>query len=162
MKQEEELMSTQQERFPVAATAWDFAKSTQDDKSGGVANRKRLIALFQLIIGASIGFAIFHYWSQTLAYVVWGIAGTTGLVAFISPLGAYRYIEKAVGGLGWLLGTIMGVLLLVPLYFLFFAPIRLFSRGGKKNAIFAKPQTDSFWVTREVNTESRSTYETQY
>lgn len=155
-------MSTPQERFPVAATVWDFAKAAPDAKDSGLANRKRLIALVQLIIGASIGFAIFHYWSRTFAYVVWGIAGTTGLIALVSPLGAYTYIEKAVAGLAWLIGTIMGALLLVPLYFLFFAPIHLFSRGGKKNAIYAKPQTDSFWVPRQRDEKSRSTYETQY
>lgn len=83
-----------------------------------------------------------------------GLALTLGVVtlglAIASPGVGYARMERAVDRLASIVGTVVGFVLLAPVFFLFFVPFRLLARRGRRDRLMRELEREraSYWVRR--------------
>jgi hypothetical protein len=63
------------------------------------------------------------------------LGGLTLLLALVSPTRGYLALKRAVDGLGRGIGTLLGFLLLAPVFYLFVTPLGLLTRRGRGDRI---------------------------
>jgi hypothetical protein len=124
----------------------------------------RIKGVIHGLIGSLAGLIIYWYWSKTLAIVVWSITAFTFLAAELSPLGVYSSIEKAIGGLTWLIGSLVTWMLLLPLYYLIFMPTSfLFRRGSRDRLARNFPgKQESYWEKHRPAGDIEKSYLNQF
>lgn len=148
----------------AAASIWEYAR--EDKPRNLIKNRRkaRLRGIIQALVGVFIGSLIFFFWSQTLAYFVFGISGIVAVLALFSPEKGFGFLEKLFLSLGSIIGVFMGVILLTPLYFFFFTPFNILFRRGDKNIIRREfpGRRDSYWISREDEKIDSKIYKQQF
>jgi hypothetical protein len=103
-------------------------------------------ALVKLAVGGLVGFLFFAARKPTMAYVVWGVGGTVGLVSLASR-GAREAIDGALLRFGRWLGTFVGAALLGAVYLLFVTPLRLVRRlFGADDLHLRDRDRPSYWL----------------
>lgn len=131
------------------------------------AARKR--GVIQAGIGAGIGVVLYfvlvcYGHSPIIAYIAWSISGIVLLAALLSPGWAYAGIEKGIGFVARWVGLVMTVVLLTPIFFLFFMPFRFLFRLGARDRLMRKfpGSTASYWVQRQEETINSESYRRQF
>jgi len=108
-----------------------------------------------------MGALFFGFDAVRLAAVAWGLAGVVLLAALLSPSGMYAAIGRALALLGHGIGRALAVLLLTPVFFLFFLPFgRLLRRGRRDRLERGKERSlPSYWHRRDDRPRTKSSYE---
>ncbi|MDJ0866399.1 MAG: hypothetical protein QNK03_09850 [Myxococcota bacterium] len=124
----------------------------------------RLKGLIQALVGAVVAGLFYVFWSHTVAYVVWSIAGVIGLSALLSPRGLYALIDRAFLALGELLGRALTRVLLTTIYYAVFAPFGALFRRGRRDPMkrFYEPDAPSYWTDRDLGRSGSALRERQY
>lgn len=151
------------EELNVSKTVWHWRRQ-EATRKGELANKNRIKGLVHGLIGGAVGTLIFLYLSKTVGYIAFTIAGTLTLIALISPTGAFVTIERAIERFSFGVGTFVGALILVPVYYLFFTPFRLFLRRGRNDSMqrWLDSEASSYWLVRETDGRSARDYERQF
>ncbi|MCH9650243.1 MAG: hypothetical protein K0U98_18540 [Deltaproteobacteria bacterium] len=120
--------------------------------------------MLQGIIGAAIGVLIFLFWHRNMAFVVWTLSSLTVLTAILSPQGLYRRLLKAIEALGHVIGRVLTVVLLVPLYLLFFTPFGGLLRRGRRDRMkrWYEADAQTYWQPRDAPSKGLERYERQF
>ena len=133
----------------VSAAVWPWRASEDTaESSETAASTRRKHAVIEAAIGATVGAILFFgFHKVVIPYVVWSIA-TLVLVGglFIPPL----YVGFKKGGMLLAKGVGVGLswLLLVPFFYICFAPGRLLMRLSGKDPMCRKfePDLASYWT----------------
>ena len=147
-------------RPEASAAIWRWQERASQSKQPPAMGRSlRASGLVRAAIGIAIGAAFFFLWSKVVAYIAFAVAGSTGMCALVSPNGAYAAIERAMGRFAGLVGQVMTVLLMTPLFYLFFLPFGLMFRRGKRDSMkrFYDSSVETYWTERnDDDTGSRT------
>ncbi len=138
------------EQNAVSKVVWRWTE-TAAPKPAGMPRQAK--AFIQFLVMAAIG-ALFYFFPRAhphrvMAYIVFSLAGIvlfSGL--FIPPL--FKLIERFGAWLGRIVGTGLTYLLLVPFFYLAFAPAHFFlNLRGKDPMCRAVPTSaTTYWVPR--------------
>lgn len=151
-------------RPEAAAAIWDWrGERAAGDQAGSAAHHRRQ-GVIQALVGAAVGMAIFLFWRPGIAYLVWTISTLTLLAALLSPEGVYAAIGRGIAGLSRWVGRLLGYVLLVPLFFLFFTLFGWLFRGGRKDRLerWFDRETASYWKPRQDGDRTLADYERQF
>jgi hypothetical protein len=134
---------------PEAATViWDSTRAVdvRDDPTAE-ARRKRRHGVVQALVTASAGAVLVLLGLRLPACLAFGAAAVLGLSALVAPLSLYAAIEHALLALGRRTGTLLGWVLLVPVFYLFFAPFGRVLRRGRRDRLQRRfdPDAPSYW-----------------
>ncbi len=120
---------------------------TPDAGRGEDAGRYRIKAVSKAAIAYTVGALVWYFWAPTVGKVAIG-AGTILLLAgMISPLVAFKAINRFLDGIVVGVGLVTSYILLVPTYYLMIAPMGLLLRRGKgdKLARSIDGAAESYW-----------------
>ncbi len=142
----------------AAAAIWDWRNRHTGNETGSLNRRRRLHGALRGAVGLAIGALIFFFWSRIIAYVAFALSGFVLAAALLSPSGLYTGVEKAMARFGHWVGAALTVLLLTPIFFLFFTPYRILFRRGKRGKVknWLDSGADSYWETRETAPDADS------
>jgi hypothetical protein len=151
-------------RAEAARVIWDWRGTRARQASGNRARAVRIRGIGGGAVGGLIGLALYHYVSVTIAMIAFGIAGLTSVAALASPLGAYRWVEKAAGLMALAVGMILTWILLTPVYYGFFLPFSLLFRRGDADQMKRRldPAAPSYWIKRQDPPPGPAPYERQF
>ena len=146
----------------VSKTVWRWEQKAGSRKNE-LAGKNRMKGLLHGVIGGAVGALIFTFLSKTVGYIAFTIAGTLTLIALISPTGAFVTIERAIERFSIGVGTFVGALILIPVYYLFFTPFRLFLRRGRNDSMqrWLDAEASSYWTVR-ADERKPEDYERQF
>jgi hypothetical protein len=134
-------------RAEAAAAIWDWrpATGTRGD-AAGEASRKRLRGVVQALVTAAVG-AVLFFSLRVPAFLAFGLAGLVGVSALVAPTSLFAAIEHAFLGLGRWTGWLLGWVLLVPVFYLFFAPFGRLLRRGRRDRLQRRfdREAPSYW-----------------
>jgi hypothetical protein len=146
-------------RPEAAAAVWDWRRNGESAAGDGP-SRLRRRALVEAAVAAAAGGLLF-FWKPPLAWVAWTIGAATLLAALLSPEGLYAGIRRGVAWFGHAVGQVLTVVLLVPLFFGFFAVFGALFRRGRRNRM--EPRFDraapSYWKRRDARERTLADYE---
>jgi hypothetical protein len=150
-------------RPEAAAVVWDW-RNRATGSSGPGAARMRLQGLVQAEVAAGFGGVLFLFWSQTIGSIVLTVAGIVGFSALVSPLGLFAAIERLFLALGRATGRLLTWILLVPVFYGFFAPFGQLLRRGRRDRLKRRlePEAATYWEPHEGPTAASSSLERQY
>lgn len=111
-------------------------------------------------IGLIIGTAL-YFWKPPLAYVAWSLSGVVLFAALVSPGGFYAAIGRGLARFGEWVGRFLAVVLLTPVFFLFFLPFGRLTRWGKRDKLerWFDRAAPSYWHRRNDPPRDRAFYE---
>jgi hypothetical protein len=140
---------------PEAADAiWSFrppaaARECRNPASGS--SRARLRGLLQALAAAAGGAVLLFFSLRTPAFVAFALAGVVGVSALVAPTSLYAGLERVVLALGKWTGRVLGWVLLVPVFYLFFAPFGRLFRRGRRDRLQRWLERDaaSYWERHE-------------
>lgn len=137
-------------RPEAAAEIWRWRAPAAGVEAPSAARARRR-GLLQALGAGVFGTLLFVFWSQTIATIVFCVAGIIGLSALLSPTGLYAGVEKLFVSLAHWTGRGLTWLLMVPLFYLFFLPFGLLFRRGRRDRMrrFYEPEAPSYWEPRE-------------
>lgn len=142
----------------AAAAIWDWRAKSQEDAAGPTPSSLRLKAVLQSAVGFAVGTLMLLFVSRTIGMIALGLASVILLAGLLSPQGLYVAIQRMFEATGRLVGQGMTWIIMVPLFYLFFAPFGLLMRRGRRDQLkcFYEPETDSYWEPHKTLTaESR-------
>ena len=127
---------------------------------GGV--RKR--AVVQALIALAIAGALLWFDHVFLAGLTVAVSSVGLVAALISPLGAYATVERGLQMFARGVATVVGWLVLVPLFYLFFLPFALLFRRGASDPMrrFYQRSATSYWTDREPVSERQAARRRQF
>ena len=151
-------------RPEAAAAIWDWRGERAPAPLAPSTARLRLEGLVRSLVGAAIGTAVFFLWHRNVAYVVWASAALTLLAAMASPTGAYAALGRGLAAFGRAVGRVLTVVLLTPVFLLFFLPFRLLLRGGRRDRLerWFDRELPSYWKRRDEPERTKASYERQF
>lgn len=131
--------------------AWPTAVSAAKAPAHDGAAEVRRSGLLRGGVGLVAGGILFALGHPLLAGIAATIGGLTAVLALVSPLGAYAALDGLMRKFGVLVGKIMTVLVMVPIFGLFFVPFGLLFRRGAKDPMHRalEPSAPSYWRVRE-------------
>ncbi len=138
--------SVQRGSETASATIWNWRGG--DERAE--ARRARIGGALRGVIGGLVGGAMFLLGHVGIAYVAWSLSGGLALLALLSPLGAHAVVLRAMNAAGRMVGTLVGWILLTPVYFFFFVPFRVLFRRGTRDRMNRRidPDATSYWRER--------------
>jgi len=145
-------------RPEAAAAIWDWSSKESGKKPGPTASSLRLKALLQSFVGLTVGSLLFLYVSETIGMIAIGLASVILLSGLLSPLGLYSAIQRLFEATGRWVGQAMTWIIMVPLFYLFFAPFGFLMRRGRRDQLkcFYEPEASSYWEPHKpLTAESR-------
>lgn len=153
----------QSARPEAAAVAWDWRARNAAPVTPSLA-RKRRAGTIQAAVAASAGVLLIQFVSPLIGRVVLVIAGLVLASALISPAGLYAAIERLFAALGVATGRLLTWLLLVPLFYLFFAPFGRLLRRGRRDRLrrYLEHDATTYWEPHTGVTAASASYERQY
>jgi hypothetical protein len=125
----------------------------------------RVHGTVQALIGAVLGGLVYWKLSTTVAIIAWCIAAVVALAAWLSPIGIYAAIWRGIHVVAHAVGRVLTVVLMAPIYYLFFLPFRVLLRTGMRDRMkrtFPDARMDSFWVVRDKPRPHRDSYQRQF
>lgn len=128
-------------------TALPVATAAQSDAAAAARRSGVLRGAVGLVAGA-VFFALGH---PVLASIAGGVGGLTLVLALVSPLGAYAAVDGLMRKFGLLVGRVVTVLVMVPIFGLVFLPFGLLFRRGAKDPMHRtlEPSAPSYWRVRD-------------
>lgn len=151
-------------RPEASAAVWDWRGERSPVAAEDPAARHRRHGVIQALVGALIGTLVFFFWHPWIAYLAWSLSAVTLAAALLSPQRAYAAIGRGVAAFSRGVGRVLGYVLLVPLFFLFFTLFgRLFRRGRRDRLErFFEPGAASYWKRRRDGRRTLADYERQF
>lgn len=145
---------------PEAAAAiwrWKGAAAPAASLKAAALRREGVI---RALVGAVVGGVLFALGLHRLAYVAWGISTLILLAALVSPAGAYAAIGRGLQAFGRLVGRVLAVLLLTPVFFLFFLPFGRLLRGGRRDRLerWFDRAAPTYWRRRDDAPRTAGSY----
>lgn len=146
----------------AAAVAWPWREAV--DASLQRAARRRTLrreGVIRALVGGAVGVALFYFGAPLLARVAWAVAAVVLLAALVSPDGLYAAIGRGLALLGHGVGRLLAILLLTPVFFLFFLPFGKLLRAGRRDRLerWFDPATPSYWHRRDDAPRTKASYE---
>ena len=113
------------------------------------------------LVGAAVGGVLFYFGAPILARVAWVGAAFVLLAALASPDGLYAAIGRGLALLGHGIGRLLAIVLLTPLYWLFFVPFGRLLRAGRRDRLerWFDPAASTYWHRREDAPRTKRSYE---
>ncbi len=147
----------------VSKTVWQWRSEGRPSRNQ-LAGKNRMKGLLHGVIGGVVGGLIFAFLSKTVGYVAFTIAGTLTLIALVSPTGAFVTIESFIEKFSVGVGTFVGALILVPIYYLFFTPFKMLARRGRNDSMqrWLDAEASSYWTVRDKKERQPQDYERQF
>jgi hypothetical protein len=141
---------------------WDWRGERRAREAAAATRSVRLRGVIAGAVGLVAGTLLFLFWSRILGIVALSIGGVTALSALVSPNGIHRQLNRAVGLMAFLVGTILTWLILVPVFYLVFFPFGLIARRGSRDPLERRrdPAAKTYWRTRTETPAER--YERLY
>jgi hypothetical protein len=148
-------------RAEAARAVWDWRGERRRAAAAAQLKAIRTRGIVMLAVGGVVGFLFYRFISRTLAYPVWGIATFVAAAALASPRGLYPWVDRAVGLLVFVVGRGLTLALLIPIYYLVFAPFGLLFRRGERSKLSRKldPAATSYWIARDPTHRDLRAYE---
>jgi len=128
----------------VTYSTWNWR---QDEAPAANAPRASLrrAAFVQAAVLALVGFGLEHVLGHRLpARIVWGLAAVVALLGAFWPRG-YRPVHAFGQAIGRWVGKFLSVVLLVPLYVLFFGAVALYLRTRRRDPMH-RTYLDGAWT----------------
>lgn len=144
---------------------WNWRQETPGAGSAAFLEARRTAlrraGVIQALVGAAVGGALFCFGAVFLARVAWGGAGLVGLAALISPAVLYAAIGRSLRLLGRGIGRLLAILLLTPVFLLFFVPFGRLLRAGRRDRLerWFDPSAPTYWHRRDDAPRTKSSYE---
>lgn len=149
-------------RAEAAAASWEWRRTpaTRGDEAG----RKRLRGVIQALATAAVGAILLFLSLRGLAFLAFGLGGLVGVSALVAPLSLYAAIERAFLALGRGTGWLLGWVLLVPVFYLFFAPFGRLLRRGRRDRLQRRLDRDapSYWEPHRGMRVASDSHRRQY
>jgi hypothetical protein len=135
-------------RPEAAAAIWDWtrAAAARNDPAAE-ARRKRRQGAVRALVTAAAGAVLLLLSLRLPALLAFAAAGVLGVSALFAPLSLYAALERALLALGRRTGALLGWVLLVPVFYLFFAPFGRLLRRGRRDRLQRRldPGAASYW-----------------
>lgn len=134
----------------------EAARAIWDPRGDGTGGRRpdlravRRRGVVRGLIGAAVGAVLFLLGREVLAAVAWALSGTVLILALASPGGLYAALERGLGLLAHWVGRLLSVVLLAPLFAVFFTLFGRLLRGGRRDRLerWLDPGTPTYWKGR--------------
>jgi hypothetical protein len=144
-----------------AASAWPWRAA---DPAREAAVRRRALrreGTTRAGVGLAVGGALFAFGARTLALLAWSLSGTILLAALASPAVVYAAIGRALERLGQLIGKLFAIVLLTPIFLLFFLPFGRLLRARRRDRLerWFDPQLATYWHRRREAARTTADYE---
>lgn len=152
-------------RPEAAAAIWDRQREVEAPVDfPALARRNRLRGLAQALGAGAIGGAMWAFGIRTPAMIVFTVASVVGFSALVAPTSLYSGIERGFAGLGRLTGQALGWILLVPVFYLVFAPFRILLRRGRRDRLqrTIDPDAATYWEPHEGMRTASDSYLRQF
>lgn len=148
----------------AAAVAWRWREADGAADAADVATRRRGLrreGALRAAIGAAVGGALYLVGAAILARVAWAASGFVLLASLASPDGLYAAIGRALALFGHLVGRLLAVVFLTPVFLLFFVPFGLLLRRGRRDRLerWFDPAAATYWHRRGDAPRTKSSYE---
>jgi len=146
----------------VARAIWNW-RAGKSDQTGAQAAHARREGLLRAAIGLAVAAAVWLVWKAPIAPVIGGVSAAVGLLALLSPLGAYRLINRAIAALGRGIATGVTWLLMPIVYYLLFLPVGVLLRARGRLRMKGGPEKGlaSYWIATDRPHPAES-YERQF
>ena len=152
-------------RAEASAAIWDWrrAAGARPDVAGE-ASRKRVRGLVQGLVTAGVGGLLLFFSLRVPAFLAFGLAGLVGISALVAPTSLFAAIEHAFLGLGRWTGWLLGWVLLVPVFYLFFAPFGRLLRRGRRDRLQRRfdREAPSYWEPHRGMRVASDSHRRQY
>lgn len=147
-------------RAEAAAVIWGEAREAAPEGSG----RERRRGSIQAALVAALGLGLRWFGLEAAGLAALCAAALLLTAALLSPRGVYALVSRAVSALGTRIGRGVTWLLLVPLFYVFFAPYGALLRRGARDRLKRRlePDAASYWEPIEGPTAASASYETQW
>ena len=151
-------------RADAAEVVWNWRDPRPQQAADTPSNRPRLRGSLQAAAAAAVGSAFWYFGSPILARVILSVAGGLLLAALLAPRTLYAAIERLFLALGRITAQAITWLLLVPVFYLFFAPFGMLLRRGRRDRLRRnlEPDSESYWEPHEGITAASGSHERQY
>lgn len=149
-------MTVERGKPEAAAAIWTPNEAMgRDDAARSARARATIQGAVAGLAGAGLYFGLDH---TTMAFVAWSIGGSSMLAGWLSPLGLFAAIERAVGVVGQGVGAAMTWLLLGPVYLLVLTPFGLLARRGARDTLKRSLDANeaSYWKKRDPEDQGPS------
>lgn len=147
----------------AAAAAWRWRDSAP---AAAAARRERRRALrregaLRALAGAALGGVLIFLGAAILARVAWVGAGVVLLAALASPDGLYSAIGRGLALLGHGIGRLLAIVLLTPVYWIFFVPFGRLLRAGRRDRLerWFDAAAPTYWHRRTDAARTKASYE---
>ena len=113
------------------------------------------------LVGAAVGAVLQYFGATILAVIAWAGAGLVLLAALTSPDGLYAAIGRGLALVGHGIGRLLAIVLLTPLYWLFFVPFGRLLRAGRRDRLerWLDPAAPTYWHRRQDVARTKRSYE---
>jgi hypothetical protein len=148
----------------AAAAIWRWRDASPAIALAAARDRVRALrreGVVRALVGAALGGALFIFGAVILARVAWVGAGVVLLAALASPDGLYSAIGRGLALLGHGIGRLLAIVLLTPVYWLFFVPFGRLLRAGRRDRLerWFDATAPSYWHRRTDAARTKASYE---
>lgn len=141
---------------------WTWRVPRADARVSEAAAARRA-GLLRAAVGLVVGAVVWAIWRTSFGAVIVGVSVVVGLLALLSPLGAYRVLDRAIAWLGRTIGSAVTWGLMPIVYFLLFLPVGLLLRARGRLRLQGGPDKAlaSYWIATDRRPPAES-YERQF
>lgn len=164
-----EVGTGSRERIPLAdghaaASVWRWRDASPELALAAVREQRRALrrqGVVRALVGAAVGGVLFLFGATILARVAWAGAGFVLLAALASPEGVYAAVGRGLALVGHGIGRLLAVVLLTPLFGLFFLPFGRLLRAGRRDRLerWFDPAAPTYWHRRGDAPRTKRSYE---
>ena len=129
----------------VSCAVWPWMRGPAGAAAAQAAARRKALIQSAVMLAVATVLRLRHPVPAAVLVVLAVLSATAGLLA---PA-AFRAADRALAAAGRAVGIGLGWLLIAPLYYLLFMPVRLWRRAAGRDPLcrrFPEPDTPSFWV----------------
>lgn len=148
----------------AAAAVWRWRDASPAFALAAARERRRTLrwqGVLRALVGAAVGGVLFYLGATILARVAWAGAGVVLLAALASPDGAYAAIGRGLARLGHGIGRLLAIVLLTPVYWIFFVPFGRLLRSGRRDRLerWFDATAPTYWHRRTDALRTKASYE---
>lgn len=148
----------------AAAAVWRWREASPTVAAAARRARRRALrweGIVRALAGAAVGGVLSYFGATILALVAWAGAGLVLMAALASPDGLYAAIGRGLALLGHGIGRLLAIVLLTPLFWLFFVPFGRLLRGGRRDKLerWFDETAPSYWHRRADPPRTKASYE---
>ena len=142
-------------RAEAAAVVWNRCgkiKATPTRLLG----RARVRGSLQASVAGCFGLGLYVFWVPAIGTLALGLAALVLVSALASPTGVYAGLERLFRATARTVGHAMTWVVLLPLFYLFFAPFGVLLRRRRRDQLrrFFEPEASTYWEDHPTRTPS--------